>query len=54
MMAEIHGPIVDEQAITPFGKGRISKRGLASMPLEPGETLKLNHQPHSRLTEIFR
>ena len=54
MMAGIHGPIVDEQAITPFGKGRISKRGIESMPLEPGETLKPNYLPHSPLIEICR
>jgi hypothetical protein len=47
MMAEIHGPIVGEQAITPFGKGRVSKPGLESMPMEPGATLRLNYQPHS-------
>jgi hypothetical protein len=47
MMAEIHGLIVDEQAITPFGRDWISKRGLESMPSKPGEILKLNFQPHS-------
>jgi len=47
MMAEIHGPIVDEQAITPFLKGLISKRGFESMPMEPSRTLMLNDQPHS-------
>jgi hypothetical protein len=47
MMAEIHGPIGGEQAITPFGRDWISKHGLESMPMKPGGTLKLNHQPHS-------
>ncbi len=34
MMAEIHGPIVDEQAITPFSECRESTLDVESMPME--------------------
>jgi hypothetical protein len=54
MMAEIHGPIVGEQAITPFLKTGFQKPDLESMPLVSGGTLKPNHQSHTGLTEICR